>query len=255
VALRRRRDLRPARGTETHETGENSMRKATRAALEPRLTLMASAIAVGLAGTAGISRAQEAQQAQPQQNLEEFLVTGSRTTRRDYTAPSPILTVDVQQFERLSTVGVETALNQLPQFVPGVAGAGPGAGTQFGTTDVQSTATNTPGISVLNLRGLGPNRNLVLVNGRRAQPANAALVVDVNTIPAAAIESVEVISGGASAVYGADAIGGVVNFILREDFEGVAFDLQTSTTEAGGGAERRFSALAGGNFADGRGNA
>lgn len=231
------------------------MRKATRAALEPRLTLMASAIAVGLAGTAGISRAQEAQQAQPQQNLEEFLVTGSRITRRDYTAPSPILTVDVQQFERLSTVGVETALNQLPQFVPGVAGAGPGAGTQFGTTDVQSTATNTPGISVLNLRGLGPNRNLVLVNGRRAQPANAALVVDVNTIPAAAIESVEVISGGASAVYGADAIGGVVNFILREDFEGVAFDLQTSTTEAGGGAERRFSALAGGNFADGRGNA
>jgi iron complex outermembrane recepter protein len=202
--------------------------------------------------TAGVAGAQ---QPQAEREVEEIVVTGSRIVRRDFTAASPILTVGQEQFENISTIGVETALNQYPQFVPGSGAGGPGAGTQFGTTDVQSTAANTPGISVLNLRGLGPNRNLVLVNGRRAQPANANLVVDVNTIPAAAIESVEVITGGASAVYGADAIGGVVNFKLREDFEGVAFDLQTSGTDAGGGEETRVSALLGGNFVDDRGNA
>jgi outer membrane receptor protein involved in Fe transport len=196
-----------------------------------------------------------AQQPSQGDDLDEIVVTGSRIVRRDFEAASPIMTVGQEQFQNISTVGVEAALNQLPQFVPGGGNGGPGSGTQFGTSDVQSTASNSPGISVLNLRGLGPNRNLVLINGRRAQPANAALLIDVNTIPAAAIESVEVITGGASAVYGADAIGGVVNFKLRDNFEGVSFDLQSSGTDQGGGEETRFSALLGGNFDDGRGNA
>src|SRR5688572_27135393 len=134
-----------------------------------------------------------------------------------------------ESFENISTVGVESALNMLPQFQP--------AGTQFDDTDVQASAFNSPGISSVNLRGLGPNRNLVLVNGRRAQPANATLVVDVNSIPSAAIQNVEVITGGASAVYGADAIGGVVNFILKDDFEGLSIDMQTSSTFEGDGEE------------------
>jgi len=83
----------------------------------------------------------------------------------------------------------------------------------------------------VNLRGLGPNRTLVLVDGRRAQPANAALVIDTNTIPSAAIERIETITGGASAVYGADALAGVVNVILKKNFEGVDLDFQTSTTQ------------------------
>ena len=191
---------------------------------------------------------------QQQQGLEEIVVTGSRIARRDFTAASPIITVGSEAFENISTLGVESALNQLPQFVPGGSSGGPNSGTQFGTGDVQSTASNSPGISVLNLRGLGPNRNLVLIDGRRAQPANATLVIDVNTIPSAAIETVEVITGGASAVYGADAIGGVVNFKLRNDFEGAAFDAQTSIQSDEGGEESRFSALFGGNFGEG-GNA
>jgi outer membrane receptor protein involved in Fe transport len=91
----------------------------------------------------------------------------------------------------------------------------------------------------------------VLVDGRRAQPANALLVVNVNTIPSAAIESVEVISGGASATYGADAIGGVTNFILKKDFEGFSLSVQGSDTEQGGGGETRISALMGANFGNG----
>ncbi|MFC1839727.1 TonB-dependent receptor domain-containing protein [Thermodesulfobacteriota bacterium] len=110
------------------------------------------------------------------------------------------------------------------------------------------------GAATLNLRGLGTNRTLILVDGKRVQPINAALVVDLNTIPVAAIESVETITGGAAAVYGADAIAGVVNLILKKDFQGASFDAQYGITEEGDGKELQLSALLGADLADGRGN-
>jgi outer membrane receptor protein involved in Fe transport len=177
--------------------------------------------------------------------LEEVTVTGSRIRRQDYTANAPITTVDESVFDETTAVGVETILNKLPQFVPAV--------TQFTTADVQQTATNTVGASTVSLRGLGPNRNLVLVNGRRAMPVNATMVVDTNSIPSAAIASVEVISGGASAVYGADAVGGVVNFILKDDFEGASVDIRFGDTQHGGSQEITISGLIGVNAGD-RGN-
>jgi len=179
--------------------------------------------------------------------VDEVLVTGSRIVRRDLDAPSPIITVDSELFQQNSSVAVEAVLNQFPQFNPGA--------TQFTTGEIQPTATTSPGASTLNMRGLGANRSLVLLDGRRAQPVNAAMTVDVNTIPAAAIADVEVISGGAAATYGPDAMAGVVNFKLRRDFEGVDINFQTSTTEAGDGEESRFDVLIGGNFGGGRGNA
>jgi outer membrane receptor protein involved in Fe transport len=179
--------------------------------------------------------------------LEEVTVTGSRIVRRDYEASSPILTVGAEALDESSQTGIESALNQLPQFKP--------AGSQFVANQTESSAFNSVGIATLNLRGLGTNRSLVLVNGKRAQPANATLVVDVNTIPSAAIQNIEIISGGASSVYGADAIAGVVNFILKDNFEGVTADLQTGGTERGDGQESRASVLGGGKFASGRGRA
>src|SRR5690606_26193553 len=126
------------------------------------------------------------------------------------------VTVSEDAFENRSGVTVEETLNDLPQFTAaGSAALSSTAGTAF------TGADQAPGAATLDLRGLGANRTLVLLNGRRAQPVNAQLVVDVNTIPTAAIRSVEVITGGAAAVYGADAIAGVVNFILRDDFEGL----------------------------------
>src|SRR5690606_8848575 len=98
------------------------------------------------------------------------------------------------------------------------------------------------------------NRTLVLINGRRGAPINATNVIDTNAIPSSAIERVEIVSGGASAVYGADAMAGVVNFILKDNFEGFEIDTQMGTTAEGDGEEFRFSALAGGNVNDGRGN-
>ncbi len=155
------------------------------------------------------------------------------------------MTIDTERLENSSTLSVESVLNQMPQFVP--------EGTQF-DQGLQAGPTASLGIGSLNLRGIGPNRTLVLVDGRRAQPANAALIVDINTIPSAAIERVETITGGASAVYGADAMAGVVNFILKDDFEGVEMDFQTGATQEGDGEETRFTSLLGVNAGDGDGN-
>ena len=212
----------------------------------PRFGALSSAVAVALAGlsTAGYVQAQE--QEGEQRPLEEITVTGSRIVRQDFTANSPIQTVDQQMFEQTSAIGVETILNRLPQFVPAV--------TQFTTGDVQQTATNTVGASTVSLRGLGPNRNLVLINGRRAMPVDPRMVPDTNSIPASAIQRVEVISGGASAVYGADAVGGVVNFILKDDYEGASIDVRFGDTQHGGDQTVDISGLFGVNMADDRGN-
>jgi iron complex outermembrane recepter protein len=201
-------------------------------------TVLASTISALLAGGAGAAYAQDS-------GLEEITVTGSRIVRRDLDAASPIMTIDTDRLENSSTLSIESVLNQMPQFVPD--------NTQFDSVGVASGAV-TPGIASVNLRGIGSNRTLVLVDGRRAQPANASLVVDLNTIPSAAIERVETITGGASAAYGADALAGVVNFVLRDDFEGVEMDVQTSATAEGDGEETRFTSLLGVNSGDGRGN-
>jgi outer membrane receptor protein involved in Fe transport len=201
-------------------------------------TMLASTISALLAGGAGSAYAQEA-------GLEEITVTGSRIVRRDLDAASPIMTIDTDRLENSSTVSIESVLNQMPQFVPD--------NTQFDSQNVGSGA-QVPGIATVNLRGIGANRTLVLIDGRRVQPANASLVVDLNTIPTAAIERVENITGGASAVYGADALAGVVNFVLKDDFEGVEMDFSTSGTAEGDGEETKFSTLLGVNSESGNGN-
>jgi outer membrane receptor protein involved in Fe transport len=177
---------------------------------------------------------------------QQIIVTGSRIARRDFEANSPIVTVDEGLLNQSASAALETSLNRLPQFTP--------AQTPTLGGDIQPTATNTPGAATISLRGLGPNRNLVLVDGRRATPGNASGVVDINTIPAAAIERVEVITGGASATYGADAIAGVANFILKKNFEGLELDGMVGITQEGDGFEYEFSGIMGSDFDDGRGN-
>src|SRR5690606_24471142 len=155
----------------------------------------------------------------PSAQAGTIVVTGSRIARQDYEANSPIVTVDETFLEQSSTAAVEEQLNRLPQFVVaqssttlnGVSGTG---GPVAAGTSIQPSATSTPGASTVSLRGVGANRTLVLIDGRRGTPGNANGTVDVSTIPSAALERVEIISGGASATYGADAIAGVTNFIL-----------------------------------------
>jgi len=179
-----------------------------------------------------------------------IVVTGSRIARRDYTATSPITTVDSALLEQSSAINLEANLNKLPQLAPALTQFGP----PEGRGDINSTATNTPGAATLSLRQLGANRNLVLADGRRGTPVNGTGVVDINTIPSAAIERVEIITGGASSTYGADAVGGVINFILKDNFQGFSFDAQYGLSERGDGDEYRLSGLVGASTEDGRGN-
>lgn len=175
------------------------------------------------------------------QAVQEVVVTGSRLQQRDLTANSPVETVTAQDYVNTGTLTVETFLNQLPQVVPSV-----------------STAANNPsanGAAFLNLRGLGTNRGLVLIDGRRIVGANSDNTVDVNIIPTALIARTEILTGGASATYGADAVAGVANFILKNDFEGVEADGQYLVSEHGDAAQTQASLTVGGNFAEGRGNA
>ena len=150
--------------------------------------------------------------------LEEVIVTGTRIKRRDYTSPSPLTTISRQEIEFSGLPTLEAYLNTMPQVQPGF----------------DRTANNPgDGTAQIDLRGLGPNRTLVLMNGRRLAPSGVGSAVDANNLPTALVDRVEIITGGASTVYGSDAIAGVVNFITRNDFEGLNIEGSYNTTEQG----------------------
>jgi len=178
--------------------------------------------------------------AQEEDNLEEVVVTGSRIKRADYISNSPVTSVDSEQFEITGTVNTESLLNTLPQVVPGL-----------------DRTSNNPGngTASVDLRGLGTSRTLVLVNGRRASPTNQGGTVDINTIPTALIKNVDVVTGGASAVYGSDAIAGVVNFTLDDEFQGIEASAGYEITEENDASLFSADITFGGAFAKGRGNA
>src|ERR1700722_3890591 len=213
------------------------------------LPLYAAAILLlCMAGTAGAqSEPTPATASGANPVLEEVVVTGSRIANARATSDSPLVAVDAAQIAATGQVSLDAALGQMPQF-----SASQGM-TEVG--DVQGSTGFEGGQSYSDLRGLGPQRTLVLLDGQRLVPTNPNGAVDLNVIPTALIEGVDVITGGASAVYGSDAIAGVVNFRLRHDFEGVQFSAQHGASTHGGGQEDSFSVLMGGNFADHRGNA
>ncbi|MFN3511486.1 MAG: TonB-dependent receptor domain-containing protein [Phenylobacterium sp.] len=203
-----------------------------------RERLLASSMICGAAFAAIATVPAQAQEAE----VSEVVVTGSRIVRQDYVANSPIATVTGDAAVANADVTLDTYLNTLPQINP--------AGT---------TTSNNPGNggqSNVDLRGFGANRNVVLIDGRRAMVSENRLIVDLNTIPQAMIDSVEVITGGAGAAYGADAIAGAVNLKLKRNFEGVDLRVNYSnSTEHWDAEEYQVSAVLGGNFADGKGNA
>lgn len=205
------------------------------------LVLGASLSLIGFSSPALAQEAapQEADQAEEETN-DTVTITGSRIRQRDFETASPIATVGAEEIALTGTLNVEELLNSLPQVVPGLT--------------VTSNNPSLNGFATADLRGLGPGRTLVLVNGRRANPSDRSGAVDLNTIPAALIERVEVITGGASAVYGADAVAGAINFILKDDFEGLEVNLSSGATEDNLAPEFSADVTIGTPFADGRGN-
>jgi outer membrane receptor protein involved in Fe transport len=211
----------------------------------------------------------------PAAQIEEVQVTGSRIVRKDLSSNSPLVTVEKERLEDKAFISVEEALNDLPQFMAGGVGqsagvvtsntaanaldGGRGSGDAFNMALLPDNAGALgiviPGAANVNLRGLGSNRSLVLIDGHRGMPSNASMTVDLNTIPTIAIGSIEVITGGASAVYGADALAGVTNIKLRDNFEGLSLRVRGGVNEVGDGGEYQVSGLMGAKTADGRGSA
>lgn len=172
--------------------------------------------------------------------IEEIVVTGSRLRRTDLTSPSPTVIVSEEDI-RLSGRGtLEGVLNELPQL------------NADGTGSTQNISQ--AGLHTADLRSLRPERTLVLVNGKRFTPANQSGLVDLSRIPDALIERIDVITGGASAVYGSDAIAGAVNFILRDDFEGLDVRYNYGNSFQDDGKTNKLDITFGTNFAGDRGN-
>jgi iron complex outermembrane receptor protein len=175
-----------------------------------------------------IAQTTAAATAETQPELQEIVVTGSRIAAPNEVSTSPIQVVTAKEIQQGGKFDAIDLLNQLPQNF------------QNSVTDFSNTSSglNTPGgVTTADLRGLGPQRTLVLVNGRRLgtgdpNTSNPNPSPDLDQIPLALVERVDVVTGGASAVYGSDAIAGVVNFILKKNFEGIQID-GTTTTRAG----------------------
>jgi iron complex outermembrane receptor protein len=208
----------------------------TRKSLLTGVSVMAAAAA---AMTAAPAMAQDVEEE------EAIVVTGTRLVRQDFEAISPITTVGSEQLELTATLTTESLLNELPQIVPcNTRTSNNAGGEDFATVDLRG----------LNATG-GVTRTLVLVNGERVPASSTTGVVDLNTIPASLISRIEVVTGGASAVYGSDAIAGVVNFVLKDDFEGGEVTVTYGAElETGNVPEFEINGLVGGNFANGRGN-
>jgi iron complex outermembrane recepter protein len=194
-------------------------------------------LALLTAGTAGAGLGSVASLAQD--SMGEIVVTGSRIVRQDYEAASPVVSISSEAFKQGGVQNAETLLNTLPQIVPSL-----------------SRGSNNPGNgqAYIDLRGLGNTRNLVLMDGKRLMPGSEDALIDINTIPTSMIERVEILTGGASAVYGSDAIAGATNFIMKKNFSGIEIDGQYGMTENEDTEERALSVTMGSDLAEGRGN-
>ncbi len=200
------------------------------------------ALGLALAASPALAQDMDADEGadEPMAESAPIVVTGSRIPRPNIESASPVTVVGAEQIDLTGTTTVETLLNELPQVIPGNTRVSNNAGGE--------------NFATLDLRGLGPGRTLILLNGERLPASTTTGVVDVNQIPTGLIERVDVVTGGASAVYGSDAMAGVINFILKDDFEGVQLTGLQSFSEDGAFDSYTVNGIVGGNFADGRGN-
>ncbi|UZK68109.1 TonB-dependent receptor [Sphingomonas sp. S1-29] len=171
---------------------------------------------------------------------QDIVVTGSLIRNPNLIASNPVSVIGADEIDLQQANVAEELLRELPGVVPSIGSA---------------VNNGNGGASFVNLRGLGSNRNLVLLDGVRLVPGTLQGQFDLNNVPLALVQRVDVLTGGASTTYGADAISGVVNFITRTDFAGIDLNLSNQISEQGDGAIFRADLTVGANFDDGRGNA
>jgi outer membrane receptor protein involved in Fe transport len=253
-----------------------NLRRAIRLALA---NAAAASVALPIAGLAAAENqavpapaaaaATPATAAAPTAALQEVVVTGSRIVQPGLSSISPVTAISAKDIASQGVTSVEDVLNNLPQVM-----AAQGSMSSNGAT----------GTATVDLRGLGPQRTLVLVDGKRMMPGQPSIVplnanaADLDNIPIALVERVDVLTGGAAAVYGADAVAGVVNFVMNDHFQGFEVDVNgsayqhdqhegfygqfapahsygTSPSSVFDGGTKDVTMILGGNFADGKGNA
>jgi outer membrane receptor protein involved in Fe transport len=190
-----------------------------------------------------MAMAQDAATPAEEEEQSSIVVTGSRIARPELESAAPVTTINSD----VLTESGNTAAGDIIQYIPAL----------FSSTssDLSATRGTLLGGTQLDLRGLGSVRTLVLVNGRRhIAGSSGTAVVDVDTIPTILLDRVDVLTGGASSVYGSDAVSGVVNYILKKDFEGLTLNAQAGISERGDAGDYSLSGAYGYNFNDGRGN-
>lgn len=216
-----------------------------------RLRLLATVAPMSLALVASPAFAQatapttDANTTAAEEETDTVVVTGSRIRQPNTDSPVPITTVTGAQIFQTGRISVGDVLNQLPQLRSSL-------GSQNSTSGL-----GTRGLNFLDLRGLGRQRTLVLINGRRQVTAdiiNNGNAVDINTLPTDLIDRVDIVTGGNSSIYGSDAVAGVVNFIVKDNYEGLALHAQAGVSKYGDAGNQYISLVAGTNFAEGRGN-
>lgn len=233
-----------------------SLVRSRRAGGRARLALASSLLAMTIATPAFAQETADPAAAQTdttvatqdQEPAAEIVVTGSRIARPELSLPNPVQVLTSETIQQSGKVNLTDFLVNSPALL----------GSQSNILAAGSNLTGgaqNVGVNLLNLRNLGANRTLVLVDGRRHVAGYPGIAsVDTNTIPTDLIQKVDILTGGASAVYGADGVSGVVNFILRKDFDGLRVRGQTSISQRGDAGDRFLAVTAGKNFADGRGN-
>jgi outer membrane receptor protein involved in Fe transport len=175
---------------------------------------------------------------------EAIIVTGSRIVRDGNDAPSPVSVISSEEINTEAPANIADFVNTLPSV----------SGSTTAVSNSGNLSNGLTGVSALNLRSLGQNRTLILINGQRSVASTSTGLVDINTIPQALIERVEVVTGGASSVYGSDAVAGVVNFILDTDFTGVEANYEYGVTTYSDIPNHKVQLTAGTPFADDRGH-
>lgn len=217
-------------------------RSGANAAAQRRRRLLMASCATMLAGAAA-SGAWAASE-NTAQSVSEVVVTGSRIVRDGYTAPTPVTVATAQDLVAATPTSLADGLNKLPQFANSTSPRG----------NQQLQANSAEHGNILNLRGVGGNRVLILFDGLRVGPTTYKGAVDVNTLPQLLVQRVDVVTAGASAAYGSDAVSGVVNFVLDSHFKGVKGVAQYGISDKGDLGNYRLGVAAGTELMDGRGH-
>lgn len=238
----------------TSDTRRAQLRLNIRAAIL-RSTALAALSAAGVAGsqlafgqaaaTTGDQNVPAAQEANtPQEEPAEVVITGTNIVRNGFSAPTPLTVVGQDQFQTSTSNNIADYVNTIPVF----------QGSQTPTNQYHQSSNGLAGLSTLNLRNLGSSRTLVLIDGQRSVGSTTTGLVDISNIPQDLISRVDIVTGGASAVYGSDALTGVVNFVLDKKFTGTKVGLSGGITTYGDDPNWRVSLTHGFGFAADRGH-